>query len=54
MDQTALFWQLLVWSPVKALTTALLGVLVLVLFREWLKIRIGERGYISGTFRAIR
>jgi rod shape-determining protein MreD len=40
MDQTALFWQLLVWSPVKALTTALAGVLVLVLFRRWLQIRI--------------
>lgn len=54
MDQTALFWQLLVWSPVKAFTTALVGVLLLVLFREWLQIRIGERGYVSGTFRAIR
>lgn len=54
MDQTALFWQLLVWSPVKALMTALVGLLVLLLFRQWLQIRIGEWGYITGTFRARR
>jgi len=54
MDETALFWQLLVWSPVKALMTALVGLLVLLLFRQWLQIRIGERGYITGAFRARR
>jgi len=54
MDQTALFWQLLVWSPVKALTTALLGVLTLVIFRRWLRIRLGERVYTTGSHRVRR
>jgi rod shape-determining protein MreD len=35
-------WQLLFWSPLKALTTALTGVVILLLFRRWLRIRIGE------------
>ncbi len=39
MDSSALFWQLTVWSPVKALTTAIAGALVLLLFRRWLRIR---------------
>jgi rod shape-determining protein MreD len=37
-----LLWQLLLWSPLKAATTALAGVLVLLLFRRWLAIRIAE------------
>lgn len=39
---TALLWQLLLWSPLKATTTALAGVIVLLLFRRWLAIRIAE------------
>ena len=39
MDQGALFWQLAVWSPVKALITALMGALVLVLLRRSLQER---------------
>jgi len=39
MDHGMLFWQLVVWSPVKALTTALVGALVLVLLRRSLQER---------------
>lgn len=39
---TELLWQLLVWSPLKAATTALAGVIVLLVFRRWLAIRIVE------------
>ena len=35
-------WELLVWSPLHGLTTALAGVVVLALFRQWLAIRPGE------------
>ena len=35
-------WELLVWSPLQGLTTALAGVVVLGLFRQWLAIRLGE------------
>lgn len=38
-----LVWELLVWSPLEGLTTAATGVLMLVLFRPWLAIRLGER-----------
>jgi len=38
-DQGALFWQLAVWSPVKALTTALAGAVVLMLLRRSLQER---------------
>lgn len=38
-DQGALFWQLAVWSPVKALTTALAGAIVLILLRRSLQER---------------
>jgi rod shape-determining protein MreD len=34
--------RLAIWSPVHALTTATAGVLVLVLFRDWLDIRLEE------------
>jgi rod shape-determining protein MreD len=40
MAESALLWQLVVWSPLKALTTAVAGILVLLLFRRWLQIRI--------------
>lgn len=36
-------WQLALWSPIKALTTTVTGVIVLVLFHRWLRIRISER-----------
>ena len=39
---TELVWQLLLWSPLKAATTALVGVMVLLIFRRWLAIRITE------------
>jgi rod shape-determining protein MreD len=42
LDQATMVWQLLFWSPIKALTTAIVGVVVLVLFRRWLPIRIIE------------
>lgn len=37
-----LVWQLAIWSPLKAATTALVGVFVLLVFRRWLSIRIAE------------
>lgn len=33
---------LLIWSPIQALSTAVAGVIVVVLFREWLAIRLEE------------
>jgi rod shape-determining protein MreD len=35
-------WELAVWSPLQALTTAVSGVAVLIVFRHWLAIRMGE------------
>lgn len=35
-------WELLVWSPLEALTTAAAGVLVLTLFRGWLALRLEQ------------
>jgi len=35
-----LLWQLAVWSPLQGLTTAVAGVVVLVIFRDWLAIRL--------------
>ncbi|HSD33082.1 MAG TPA: rod shape-determining protein MreD [Gemmatimonadales bacterium] len=35
-------WELLVWSPLEALTTAAAGVLVLTLFRSWLALRLEQ------------
>ncbi|HUL49452.1 MAG TPA: rod shape-determining protein MreD [Gemmatimonadales bacterium] len=35
-------WELLVWSPVQSLTTALVGMLVLWLFRRELAVRMGD------------
>jgi hypothetical protein len=39
---TELVWQLLLWSPLKAASTGLAGVIVLLVFRQWLAIRIAE------------
>jgi rod shape-determining protein MreD len=35
-------WELLVWSPLQGLTTAAAGVLVLMVFRQWLAIRLEQ------------
>jgi rod shape-determining protein MreD len=42
LEGRQLLWQLVVWSPLKAATTAIAGVLILLLFRRWLAIRIAE------------
>ncbi len=39
---TALLWQLGYFSPLKALSTAVAGVVILLVFRRWLNIRISE------------
>ena len=39
---SAFFWQILVWSPLKALTTAIVGVSVLMVFGRWLEVRMAE------------
>lgn len=39
---TQLGWELLVWSPLQSLTTALTGIVVLWLFGRWLAIRLGD------------
>jgi cell shape-determining protein MreD len=39
LGERMLLWQLAVWSPLKALTTAVAGVIVLALFRRWLGVR---------------
>ncbi|MFQ5703570.1 MAG: rod shape-determining protein MreD [Gemmatimonadales bacterium] len=41
-EGSALLWQLFYWSPLSALTTSLAGVVVLLVFRNWLHIRIRE------------
>jgi len=38
----AMLWQLVVWSPLQGLTTAVAGVVILVVFRNWLAIRLDE------------
>ncbi len=40
MTDSALAWQLLWWSPLKALTTAAVGVTTLIVFRRWLDVRV--------------
>ena len=35
-------WELLVWSPIQSLTTSLVGVVVLWMFRRELAIRLGD------------
>jgi rod shape-determining protein MreD len=37
-----LAWEVFVWSPLEGLTTAAAGILILVVFRQWLPIRLGE------------
>jgi rod shape-determining protein MreD len=37
-----LWWTLGVWAPLQGLTTALVGIVVLWVFRRWLAIRLGE------------
>lgn len=39
---SALFWQVGYWSPLLAITTAVAGVFVLLMFRQWLHIRLSE------------
>ena len=39
---TAILWQLGVWTMLKGLTTAVVGALVLVVFRGWLEVRLSE------------
>jgi rod shape-determining protein MreD len=39
LGERMLLWQLAVWSPLKALTTAVAGVIVLAVFRRWLGVR---------------
>ena len=41
-DDGVLMWQLVFWSPVKALVTAIAGALTLALFRRSLDVRILE------------
>ncbi len=42
VEGPTLWWFLGLWSPLKALTTGLVGVMVLVGFRKWLDVRIAE------------
>ncbi|HEX9581122.1 MAG TPA: rod shape-determining protein MreD [Gemmatimonadales bacterium] len=39
VEGTQLLWQLSVWSPLRAVTTAVAGVITLVVFRRWLAVR---------------
>lgn len=39
LEASAMVWQLVFWSPLKALTTAIIGVVVLTVFRRWLRVR---------------
>lgn len=41
-DDAVLVWQLVFWSPLKALVTAVAGVITLVVFRRALEVRISE------------
>lgn len=40
--ETVLLWQIGFWSPLKALMTALVGMVVLLLFRRWLQMRLPQ------------
>jgi hypothetical protein len=33
----------LIWSPLQGLTTAITGVVILAVFRQWLAVRLGTR-----------
>jgi rod shape-determining protein MreD len=37
-----LTWELFVWSPLEGVTTAFAGIVMLVIFRSWLAVRMGE------------
>ncbi|MSR06900.1 MAG: rod shape-determining protein MreD [Gemmatimonadetes bacterium] len=39
---SVLVWQLVWWSPLKAVATAISGVTVLLVFRRWLEVRFAE------------
>jgi rod shape-determining protein MreD len=41
-DQSELFRALAVWSPLQATTTALAGLVLVILFRDWLSMRMDE------------
>lgn len=38
---TSVVYQLALWTPLQALTTAVSGVVVLLVFRQWLRVRVG-------------
>lgn len=42
VDDGVLVWQLALWSPLRALTTAVAGALTLFIFRHWLQMRLAE------------
>jgi rod shape-determining protein MreD len=37
-----LTWEVFVWSPLEGLTTAAAGIVILIVFRQWLPIRLSE------------
>ena len=37
-----LTWELFIWSPLEGVTTAVAGIVMLVIFRQWLAVRVGE------------
>jgi len=41
-ENNSVLWQLGYWAPLLALTTSIVGVVVLLVFRNWLHVRIGE------------
>lgn len=43
LQSEQLGWELLVWSPLQSLTTAVTGVLVVWMFSRWLMIRLSPR-----------
>jgi len=40
VDGSVMLWQLFFWSPLKALSTAVVGLVLLAVFQRWLRIRI--------------
>lgn len=42
VEGPALIWQVVYLSPLKALTTATAGIVILLIFRRWLNVRISE------------
>jgi rod shape-determining protein MreD len=42
VEGSALLWQIFYLSPLKALSTAIAGTLILLIFRRWLDIRFAE------------